>query len=43
MSQSLISRLAEIIKYYGIKGLIRLIFLLMRAVYKWLHLNKGLK
>ena len=43
MSKSLISRLAEITKYYGLKGLIRLSYLLMRAAYKCLHMNKGLK
>ncbi len=43
MSQSIISRLSETIKYYGVKGLIRVIFFLMRTACKCLHINKGLK
>jgi hypothetical protein len=43
MSQSVISRLGEIIKYYGLKGLIRLSYLILRTAYKCLHINRGLK
>lgn len=43
MSQSIVHRLAEAIKYYGIKGLIRLSYLLLRVAYKCFNMNKGLK
>jgi hypothetical protein len=43
MTQSVISRLVSVVKYFVFKSLIWAAYLVMRVMYKCLNMNKGLK